>query len=238
MVTTSESFSLPPTTAPSQVISSPMHDDSDSFSTSCLSSTSFHVARLECPPPASQSSSAHKHGGGSISVDEACRRSLPHFPSPSLAFPMPLLDFDFRVAVSLNPEPSHIEARVKKEVATISCGTWSGSFGNGRVVAGGYDLGQARGFRPIRFIEGAYILQTSDESPAPLELRTRGSLSGPCSLLDGLLGPRQPKDVDPRQYSFRMFATVKTPDKRYADLVNCGLWVASGVWHGTQLIIE
>ncbi|PHH61349.1 hypothetical protein CDD82_2153 [Ophiocordyceps australis] len=209
------------------------------MSTSCLSSTSlFAPPPPQCPPSTAQPSNSTPQDTASSSVDEACRRSLPHFPNPSLAFATPLLDFDFRVAVSLNPEPSHIEARVSKEVATISCGTWSASFGNGRVVAGGYDLGQARGFRPIRFIEGAYILQTSDESPAPLELRTRGSLSGPCNLLDSLLGPRQPKDVDPRQYSFRMFATVKTPDKRYADFVNCGLWVASGVWHGTQLIID
>ena len=71
-----------------------------------------------------------------------------------------------------------------------------------------------------------------------LEMRTRGSLSGPCDTLDTLLSPRQPKDIDPRQYGFRMFATVKTPDKRYAEIVNCGLWVASGVWHGEELIIE
>lgn len=35
-----------------------------------------------------------------------------------------------------------------------------------------------------------------------------------------------------------MFATVKTPDKRYAEIVNCGLWVASGMWSGEELIIE
>jgi len=32
--------------------------------------------------------------------------------------------------------------------------------------AGGYDLGQARGFRPIRIVEGAFVLQTTDEPPA------------------------------------------------------------------------
>jgi hypothetical protein len=35
-----------------------------------------------------------------------------------------------------------------------------------------------------------------------------------------------------------MFATVKTPDKRYAEIVNCGLWIASGMWSGDELIIE
>jgi hypothetical protein len=35
-----------------------------------------------------------------------------------------------------------------------------------------------------------------------------------------------------------MFLTIKTTDKRYADIVNCGLWVASGVWRGEELIID
>lgn len=69
-------------------------------------------------------------------------------------------------------------------------------------------------------------------------MRTRGSLSGPCDILDVLLSPRKPKQVDPRRYGFRMFATLKTPDKRYAETVNCGLWVASGAWREDQLIIE
>lgn len=69
-------------------------------------------------------------------------------------------------------------------------------------------------------------------------MRTRGSLSGPSDILDILLSPRNPKDVDPRRYGFRMFATFKTADKRYAEIVNCGLWVASGAWRGEHLVIE
>lgn len=48
----------------------------------------------------------------------------------------------------------------------MQSGTWSGSFGHGKIMAGGYDLGQARGFRPIRIVEGAFIMQTTDEVPA------------------------------------------------------------------------
>lgn len=176
---------------------------------------------------------------------------------------MPALEFDFRIAVSLNPELSRSENRVHKEIITVTSGKWSGTFGNGRVLvrfflnhfdaspaipvsswltmfyqAGGYDLGQARGFRPIRIVEGAFVLQTEEAAPAVFEMRTRGSLSGPCNVLDVLLSPRKAKDIDPRQYSFRMFCTVKAADKRYAELVNCGLWVASGVWKGDELIIE
>lgn len=178
------------------------------------------------------------------SVEEMCKRSLDHFPHTDLSFPTPLLDFDFRIAVKLRPESSTVQGRTAantpapKEIIAISSGQWSGSFGNGRVVAGGYDLGQARGFRPIRIVEGAFVLQTSDEVPAILELRTRGSLSGPCDVLDTLLSPTQPKEIDSRRYGFRMFSTIKTADKRYAEYVNCALWIASGVWHNDELIID
>lgn len=126
---------------------------------------------------------------------------------------MPALEFDFRISVKLNPELSRAENRVHKEIITVASGSWSGSFGNGRILvrdnqpamsctapgkyslgscsdifcanlhysltsiefselfltswqAGGYDLGQARGYRPIRIVEGAFVLQTSDQVPA------------------------------------------------------------------------
>ncbi|KAH8180182.1 UPF0311 protein [Sarocladium implicatum] len=215
------------------------------------------------------------------SVEEFHQRSLDHFPSPSLLFPQPALEFDFRIAVKLRPEPSRLDPRpmpsdtTKKqqqqqqqpfsssssssatqpaadakapnaasspqprEIIAVQSGSWSGSFGHGKVLAGGYDLGQARGFRPIRIVEGVFVMQTTDDTPAILEMRTRGSLSGPCDVLDNLLSPLStPKTTDPRRYGFRMFSTIKTTDKRYAEIVNCGLWVASGVWRNDELIIE
>ena len=128
----------------------------------------------------------HHHRSG----EEACKRSLDHFPNPTLNFPMPTLEFDLRIAVKLKPEPSNVEGKCPKEITTISSGRWSGSFGTGHVVvrrsfgfykldlsqsercadmhdqAGGYDLGQARGFRPIRIVEGAFVMQTRDDPPA------------------------------------------------------------------------
>jgi hypothetical protein len=199
------------------------------------------------------------------SVEEFHQRSLDHFPSPELLFPQPALEFDFRIAVKLRPEPSRIDPRPdprrahpssnsttdghptiaaqqpqqQREITAVSSGSWSGSFGHGKVLAGGYDLGQARGFRPIRIVEGVFVMQTTDDTPAILEMRTRGSLSGPCDVLDALLSPiHTPKTIDPRRYGFRMFSTIKTTDKRYAEIVNCGLWVAGGVWRGDELIID
>jgi len=190
------------------------------------------LPQLPFPPSSSRSSD------DATSVDESSKRALPHFPCPSTVFPTPTLEFDFRVAVTLKPEPSQVHGRAHKEITAVQSGTWSGSFGHGKIMAGGYDLGQARGFRPIRIVEGAFIMQTTDEVPATLEMRTRGSLSGPCDVLDTLLSPRNPKQIDCREYGFRMFLTIKTTDKRYAEIVNCGLWVASGVWKGEELIID
>lgn len=54
---------------------------------------------------------------------------------------MPSLEFDFRIAVTLNPELSRSETRVHKEIITVASGSWSGSFGNGRVLVSTLCLG-------------------------------------------------------------------------------------------------
>lgn len=72
-------------------------------------------------------------GAPDRSIEESCKRALHHFPSPDVAFPMPALEFDFRIAVRLNAEPSRVETRAK-EITTVYAGRWSGSFGNRRVM--------------------------------------------------------------------------------------------------------
>jgi hypothetical protein len=71
---------------------------------------------------------------GCRTVEEACQRSLNHFPCPGLAFPMPALDFDFRIAVRLNQDAVHVDSGNTKEITTVAAGVWSGSFGHGRVI--------------------------------------------------------------------------------------------------------
>lgn len=71
------------------------------------------------------------------------------------------------------------------------------------------------------------------------EVRTRGTLSGASHVLDTLLSPLGGRNVvDPRAYSFRTFCTLTTHDNRYIEQLNAGLWVASGVWKGDDMIIE
>jgi hypothetical protein len=75
-----------------------------------------------------------EEGRSGKSVDESCRRALDHFPSPAVAFPTPSLEFDFRVAVALKQEPSQVQGRAHKEIIAVSSGSWSGSFGHGKVL--------------------------------------------------------------------------------------------------------
>ncbi|KAK2593943.1 hypothetical protein QQS21_008350 [Conoideocrella luteorostrata] len=250
MTPDTETFSLAPTTAPTELTSPtpcpPAQDykmteqDSVHWDTNMTPSGLMANSKVDSVHAPASHFMMHPMGGPQHGEyhDDMSDSGSSNISRPAISFPMPALEFDFRIAVALNPEPSRVENKVKKEITTVAAGQWSGSFGNGRVLAGGYDLGQARGFRPIRIVEGAFVMQTTDQPPAILEMRTRGSLSGPCDILDSLLGPGQSKDIDPRQYGFRMFATVKTPDKRYAEIVNCGLWVASGMWSGEELIID
>ncbi|KAJ2980904.1 hypothetical protein NQ176_g2357 [Zarea fungicola] len=154
-----------------------------------------------------------------------------------LLIPLPTLEFDFRIIVDLDPQSPNFNPVHKEAIAVLS-GQWSGTFGNGHVLAGGYDLGQARGSQPIRIMECAFVLQNSEQNPAKFEVRTRGALSGPCHVLDQIIDPRKKKEFAPQEYSFRMFCTVKATDHRYVELVNTGLWVASGAWKDRNLIID
>lgn len=49
-------------------------------------------------------------------------------------FPSPTLEFDFRIAVKLKPESTQVHGRCHKEITAVSSGTWSGSFGNGKIM--------------------------------------------------------------------------------------------------------
>lgn len=68
-----------------------------------------------------------------------------------------------------------------------------------------------------------------------LELRTRGYITYLPGSLDNILRG----DVDDTKgYAFRMVMSLRTEDLRYAETVNLGLWIGSGVWKGDELIVE
>lgn len=68
------------------------------------------------------------------SIEDTYKRTLSHFPNPAIMFPAPTLEFDFRIAVNLKPESTQVHGKCHKEITAVSSGTWSGSFGNGKIT--------------------------------------------------------------------------------------------------------
>tara|TARA_R110002060_G_scaffold4243_7_gene6721 strand:+ start:667 stop:1059 length:393 start_codon:yes stop_codon:yes gene_type:complete len=83
-----------------------------------------------------------------------------------------------------------------------------------------------------------YILQTYDDPPAHIVVKTHGWRTGPPEILAQLADPEQADNVDPSSYKFRLFIDMETGDERYKDKVNCGMWVGSGMRKGAEVIYE
>lgn len=87
-------------------------------------------------------------------------------------------------------------------------------------------------------METAYLLKTNDAEPAYIEIRTRGYRTGPREVLQALQDPARADQVDPSSYSFRLYVSMETGDARYADKVNSGMWIGSGMRKGAQVIYD
>lgn len=80
-----------------------------------------------------------------------------------------------------------------------------------------------------------YVLQTRDEPPAGIVVRTRGYCVGPREVLEGL---GEGRTVDPREYRFRLVVEMETGDERYRGKVNWGMWVGSAMRRGEEVVYE
>jgi hypothetical protein len=49
-----------------------------------------------------------------------------------------------------------------------------------------------------------------------------------------LFDPSQADGVDPSEYSFRLSIKLETGDERYAETVNSGMWIGSGMRKGSE----
>jgi hypothetical protein len=87
-------------------------------------------------------------------------------------------------------------------------------------------------------LETIYLLQTHDNPPAYIAIRTRGWRTGPPEVLAQLNIPELADQVDPNSYKFRLFIEMETGDERYREKVNCGMWVGSGMRKGSEVIYE
>lgn len=82
------------------------------------------------------------------------------------------------------------------------------------------------------------MLETIDNPPAHIVVKTEGWRTGPIEVLQALADPARADTIDPASYSFRLFIRLETGDQRYADLVNYGLWVGSGMRKDLEVIYE
>ncbi|TVY78414.1 UPF0311 protein [Lachnellula suecica] len=149
-----------------------------------------------------------------------------------------LLVRPLRLTALTSPKTLNLEVMpLKPSGISFTGGTWSGSWGSGTVLPGGQDSqiiipdGSAR-------LETNYILQTHDDPPAHIVIKTNGWRTGSAEVLAQLADPEQADKVDPRSYLFRLFIEMETGDERYRDKVNCGMWVGSGMRKGAEVIYD
>ncbi|XMA09019.1 hypothetical protein WAI453_001810 [Rhynchosporium graminicola] len=178
---------------------------------------------------------------GSMTDDEATPRAadqVSHHPYPDLSLPHPSLQLDFRMAVKLSPRISLGPTPFgHRNWISFTGGTWSGSWGSGIALPGGQDSQLIIGDGSAH-LQTNYILQTYDEPPAHIVVKTHGWRTGPPEVLAQLANPDTADAVDPNSYKFRLFIDMETGDERYRDKVNCGMWVGSGMRKGAEVIYD
>ncbi|CAL3964409.1 unnamed protein product [Diplocarpon coronariae] len=159
-------------------------------------------------------------------------------PHPGLFLPQPSLHLDFRMAVTLNPRiPLGPTPFGYRNWISFTGGTWSGGWGSGIVLPGGQDSQLIIGDGSAH-LDTNYILQTSDNSPAHIVIKTNGWRTGSPEVLAKLADPEQADSLDPSSYKFRLFIEMETGDERYRNTVNCGMWIGSGMRKGAEVIYD
>ncbi|KAL8853800.1 MAG: hypothetical protein Q9221_001443 [Calogaya cf. arnoldii] len=155
----------------------------------------------------------------------------------SFPIPKPQLERDFQMSVQLNPKIS-VGPGIwgQRNWVSFISGHWNGRFGKGTVVPGGQDS-QLIAPDLSTHIDANYLLQTHDHPPAFIAVKMDGWRVGPRDVLEKLEDPSQIDEVDPKTYSFRVNVHMETGDARYL-ILNTGMWVASGVRRGTEVIYD
>ncbi|KAL4960050.1 uncharacterized protein BDV14DRAFT_193269 [Aspergillus stella-maris] len=143
----------------------------------------------------------------------------------SLQIPAPSLELDFRLSLKVNPKvgvgPGIWGTR---DWVTFVGGQWAGRWGKGVVVVMTKDSTSLR---------ANFLLQTADDPPAFIVVKTSGWLTGAKDVLDKLNDPQSADGINPNSYKYRVNLTMETGDDRYTFL-NTLMWVASGCRRGQE----
>jgi len=155
----------------------------------------------------------------------------------SLQIPVPALELDFRMSVKFNPRVN-VGQGLWGQIDWISFvgGQWAGRWGKGIVLPGGQDS-QITVKELATSIRANYIIQTADENPAYIVVKTDGWLTGAKDVLEKLNDPAVADTINPSTYKHRFNLSMETGDERYA-FVNTVMWVGSGCRRGHELIFD
>ncbi|KAL1992815.1 hypothetical protein VTN49DRAFT_3571 [Thermomyces lanuginosus] len=155
----------------------------------------------------------------------------------SLQLPAPSLELDFRMSIKVNPRVSVGNSLVgQRDWVTFVGGQWAGRWAKGVVLPGGQDSQLVVKEGSTR-IDANYVLQTADEQPAYIVVKTQGWLTGSKDVLDKLNDPNVVDTINPSTYKYRVTLSMETGDERYA-FVNTLVWVGSGCRRNQETIID
>lgn len=82
-------------------------------------------------------------------------------------------------------------------------------------------------------IKANYMLQTADEPPAYIVVKSNGWLTGAKDVLEKLNDPNIADTINPSTYKYRINLSLETGDERYA-FVNTLMWVGSCCRRGQE----
>lgn len=85
----------------------------------------------------------------------------------------------------------------------------------------------------ITSMRSNYVLQTADDPPAFIIVKTEGWLTGAKDVLDKVNDPNIADTINPNTYKYRVNLSMETGDERYAFL-NTLMWIASGCRRGHE----
>ncbi|OJJ43028.1 hypothetical protein ASPZODRAFT_136568 [Penicilliopsis zonata CBS 506.65] len=155
----------------------------------------------------------------------------------SLQIPAPSLELDFRMSIKLNPKVSAgVSIWGQRDWVTFVGGQWAGRWGKGVVLPGGQDS-QVIIKEYVTGLRASYMLQTNDEPPAYIIVKTQGWLTGAKDVLEKVNDAGVADSVNPNSYKYRVNLSMETGDERYAFL-NTLMWIGSGCRRSHEVIFD
>ncbi|KAL2830292.1 hypothetical protein BDW59DRAFT_141368 [Aspergillus cavernicola] len=154
----------------------------------------------------------------------------------SLQIPAPSLELDFRLSLKINPKVGVGQSIWgQRDWVTFVGGQWAGRWGKGVVVPGGQDSQVMT--KESTSLRANFLLQTTDDPPAFIVVKTSGWLTGARDVLDKLGDASMADGINPNSYKYRVNLTMETGDERYTFL-NTLMWISSGCRRGQEIIFD